>query len=237
MTLLTTVQGVAAVVGVTIPDHVFPMSSASRTAQEMIALANEMVQRITGDTREWTQLKLVNTFTGDGLTEAFTLPANFKRMLLAANLWRSSRPALPLRFIPNTDEWINRRMRGYVYPYGEWTIFGGQMHIMPLLGAGETATFVYLDKNAVNLASGGVGDNFMDDADSFRLDERLLKLGMIWQWKANKGSPYAEDMGTWSDAMVMAMGTDQPAPILVGRTPISAHVNAGYAFPYPVPTP
>ena len=35
------------------------------------------------------------------------------------------------------------------------------------------------------------------------IDERLLKLGMIWQWKANKGSPYAEDMGTYSDALVM----------------------------------
>ena len=31
---------------------------------------------------------------------------------------------------------------------------------------------------------------------------------MIWQWKANKGSPYAEDMGTYSDALVMIGGAD-----------------------------
>jgi hypothetical protein len=52
----------------------------------------------------------------------------------------------------------------------------------------------------------------------------LLKLGMIWQWKAQKGSPYAEDMGTYGDALTIAMGNDSPSPIIVGpptplRTP------------------
>jgi len=57
----------------------------------------------------------------------------------------------------------------------------------------------------------------MSDADTFVLDERLLKLGMIWQWMANKGAAYAEPMGTYSDAILMAMGKDQPAPIMYGR--------------------
>jgi hypothetical protein len=35
---------------------------------------------------------------------------------------------------------------------------------------------------------------------------------------ANKGSPYAEPMGTYSDALANAMGHDQPAPIIIGRT-------------------
>ena len=50
----------------------------------------------------------------------------------------------------------------------------------------------------------------MADGDSFVLDERLLKLGMIWQWKANKGSPYAEDMATYGDALVVHGGARQP---------------------------
>ena len=29
---------------------------------------------------------------------------------------------------------------------------------------------------------------------------------MIWQWKAQKGSPYAEDMGTYGDALAMRWG-------------------------------
>ena len=68
----------------------------------------------------------------------------------------------------------------------------------------------------------------------YRLDSRLLELGMIWQWKAHKGSPYAEDMGTWGDTLAMVSGADSPSPIIIGRQSISA--NARVAYPWPVPT-
>jgi hypothetical protein len=97
-----------------------------------------------------------------------------------------------------------------------------------------TATFAYLDRNCITLASGGRGDAFMADGDSFALDERILKLGMIWQWKAQKGSPYAEDMGTYGDALTSAMGRDSPAPIIIGRRSSSVAVRT--AYPWPVPT-
>jgi hypothetical protein len=123
--------------------------------------------------------------------------------------------------------------------YGEWTIYGGQMHIWPIMSASVSARFSYLDRNYIQLRddSGtltGLGEKFTRDVDTFRLDERLLKLGMIWRWKQLKGSPYAEDLGTYSNAMAMAMGTDSPAPILIGRTPISAHTR--YAYPWVAPT-
>ena len=141
----------------------------------------------------------------------------------------------PLRFIPAADEWMQRRLRGYTESLGEWTMMGGNMLIQPAVANGATVTFPYLDKNCVRLAAGGYGDSFIADGDSFRLDERLLKLGMIWQWKAQKGSPYAEDMGSYSDALANAMGHDAPAPILIDRRPMS-HSNRGVAYPWPVPT-
>jgi len=91
-----------------------------------------------------------------------------------------------------------------------------------------------MDKNCVALTGGGAGDAFMADGDTFLLDERLLKLGMIWQWKAQKGSPYAEDMGSYSDALANAMGRDQPAPIIIDRRPISHTMR--HSYPWPVPT-
>ena len=59
----------------------------------MLALATETAQTIAWDTREWTRLKKMQTFVGDGVldvdnsiigTEAFDLPADFRRMLLTA---------------------------------------------------------------------------------------------------------------------------------------------------------
>lgn len=235
MTLLSVTKDVCATVGVAIPQSVFSNITGNRTMQEMLSLANEMAQRIAYDTRDWTRLKKVQTFTGDGVQTAFNLPDNYKRMLLTANVWRSTSALQPMMFVPDTDEWLNRRAYGWTSPWGEWTMLGGQMQIAPVLGVGTTAYFAYLDKNCIALASGGFGDTFQADDGQFVLDERLLKLGMIWQWKANKGGAYAEDMGTFGDAMAKAQGADGPAPILVGRRSISASVRV--AYPYPVPTP
>ena len=41
-------------------------------------------------------------------------------------------------------------------------------------------------------------------------------------------------MGTYGDALTYAMGHDAPAPIIIGRRPISA--NARYAYPFEAPT-
>lgn len=234
MSLLKVVQDVCAVVGVTLPQSVLSSITANRTMQEMLSLANEMANRIAYDNRDWSALKLTNVFTGDGVKTSFPLPANYKRMLLTANVWRSTSALAPMTFISDTDEWLQRRALNYSYPFGEWTILSGQMLIWPAMGAGVTATFAYVDGNCINLASGGAGSAFGADTDSFRLDERVLKLGMIWQWKASHGSPYAEDMASFGVALDMAQGHDKPSPILIGRRPMSSGMRV--AYPWPVPT-
>jgi len=239
MSLLSVVKDVCAVVGVTIPTSVFASITGNRTMQEMLALANEMAQRIAYDTREFRQMKTQMTFTGDGVTTAYNLPANYLRMLLTGNVWRSTSALQPMQFIPEIDRWNQRRILNLSDAWGEWTLLGNQILFdAPMAAAvgstpAVTARFPYLDRNCVVLNAGGMGATFVNDADSFRLDERLLKLGMIWQWKANKGSPYAEDMGTYSDALQMALGADKPAPIIIDRVPSSATIPTSIAMVWP----
>jgi hypothetical protein len=235
MSLLSVVREVCANTGVLMPSSVFANINGNRTMQEMLAHANEIAQRITADTRNWTKLKTLATLTGDGVTTAFDLPENYLRMPFTANVWSSASTQSPLRFVPGEDDWVRRRANNDTSSYGEWTMMGGQMHIFPALAAGTTASFAYISKNSIALGGGGFSDTFMGNDDTFIISERLLRLGMIWQWKASKGSPYAEDMGTYSDALSNASGFDSPAPIIIGRTPIS--VNAQVAYPWPLPTP
>lgn len=234
MTLLTVVQDVCATVGVAVPTSVFSNISSNRTMTEMLALANEAAQRIAYDLRDWTKLRLQATYTGDGVKTSFPFPADFKRMLLTSNVWRSTNATFPMMFVPDLDQWMNRRALNICNSGGEWTITGGNILIQPVLGVGETAYHGYLHKNCITLAGGGVGDKFMADGDNFGLDERVHKLAMIWQWKAQKGSPYQEDLGTYGDAVSYAMGHDSPAPIIIGRIPIS--VAAQTSYPYPTPS-
>lgn len=244
MTLLTVVKDVCAATGVMVPSSVFSGINSNRTMQEMLALATEMAQRIAYDTRDWGRLKTNAVFTGDGVSSTFTMPANYQRMLLTSNVWRSTSQQQPMKFIPDTDQWLTRRVANATNSaWGEWTLMGDQMHIWPVLrgpvysvppadlvlvSPAETAYFAYLDKNCIALASGGYGSEFMADGDTFVLGDRLLKLGMIWQWKASKGSPYAEDMGSYSDALANAMGHDGPSPIIVGRAPVSGGLHGSY---------
>jgi len=232
MTILSVIKDVCTTVGVQQPQSVFSNIAGNRTMQEMVSLATEMAQRIAYDSRDWTKLKAVATFTGDGLATSFNLPANYKRMLLTSNVWRSTSTQTPMRFVPDTEEWLRRRASNATSnANGEWMLMGGKIHISPALAIGQTAYFAYLDKNCVALNSGGFGDEFLNDLDSFALDERVLKLGMVWQWKAQKGSAYAEDMGTYGDALTYAMGHDSPSPIIIGRKTIY-----GATDPWPVPT-
>jgi hypothetical protein len=229
MSLLTVVQEVCEVVGVERPTSVFAGISTNRTMQEMVALANEMAQRIADDTREWALMKAIGGFTGPG--DAFDPPIDFKRLLLTTQMWRSTQTMYPMLYISDSNEWLWRRLRNWADSRGEWTNFGGKIRMWPALAADQTVTYFYLSRNCVTLAAGGVGDAFQTDGDKFRLDERLLRLGMIWQWKANKGSPYAEDMGSWSDAMAIAFGTDKPAPIIIDKQDLSSSLMGPISGP------
>jgi hypothetical protein len=234
MSLLSVVRQVCPKVGVLLPTSVFSGIASNRTMQEMLACANEMAQRIATDYRDWTRLRKSATLVGDGVAAAFNLPADYARMQKDGDVWRSTSTQQPMRFIPDTDDWLQRRAANEADAWGEWTLYGGQIHIHPVMAVGTTARFTYLDKNCIALAAGGFSNEFMADNDSFVLDERVLRLGMIWEWKSSKGSPYAEDLSTFEDAIRTAMGYDSPAPILIDGQPTSAYAKV--AYPWQLPT-
>ena len=225
------------VIGVMQPTSIFSNINNNRTQQELLALANEMAQTIAYDNRDWNTLVDAATFAGNGSLTAFPLPTNYQRMLLTANVYRSTMPQVPMLMVTTQDEWTRRKMQNYWMAQGQWILRNGNIEIQPTLISGETATFTYLDNRCIKSAGGTRQTSFLTDTDLFVLPERLLKLGMIWRWKSNKGSPYAEDMGTYSDALANISGHDQPAPIYVDTAPLSSQVAANVAYPWQVPTP
>jgi hypothetical protein len=228
MSALSVIKEVCTVIGLTVPTGVF--ASTDREHVELQALANEMAQRIAFDGRDWTKLKTLGTLTGDGVSLGFNLPSDYKRMLKKAAIWPSASPYAPFTHYPDTDQWLGLTVQNYANLVGAWTIIGEQMQIKPAMAAATTAQFYYLTSNIVKDKDGVPKATFTADDDVFRLDERVLKLGMIWQWKCNKGRAYSEDMATFEDAMAVSAGADKGSNILTvgrGRT----RYDTDFAFP------
>jgi len=237
MTVQSVVKEVCAFVGVKPPaSSIFVLPTEDRTAWEMVQLANEMAQRIAYNTREWQLFRKLATLNGDGVTLAFDLPPDWQRMLKTSEIYSSAQPTLPLTFISDPDEWLVRELNGFNDPAGSWIIYGNQIHVRPAPPVGVQLKFWYLHKYCITLGTsvgGGPSDVFLSDTDVFRLPERILKLGMIWQWKAYKGGAYAEDIANYEDALSTLSGSDKPAPIIVGRQTVSAAMNRSYPYPTP----
>lgn len=214
MTILQVVQEAATVLGIDVPSLVY--GSTTREMVEMQSLANEIARRI-ADNYDWERLKIVNQYDGDGINEAFDLPDDYDRMLITASIW-SSEWTWNLNHILDSDQWLEMQVIPFTFIYGNWMIFGGQYHQLPIMPVGANVKFFYISNLIVQASDLSTKALFTADDDSFLLDERLLKLGIIWQWKASKGYPYAEDMANYEKQMQIAMQRDGGSkPIVSGR--------------------
>ena len=50
---------------------------------------------------------------------------------------------------------------------------------------------------------------FTADDDTFRLDERVLKLALIYRWKQGHQQDYAEEMSDYENALSERVGGDK----------------------------
>jgi hypothetical protein len=228
--ILTIIQEVCASpgIGVAVPAAVF--ASARREHVEMRTLAIEVAERIAFDTHDWVALKTLGTLTGDGTTMEWALPVDYRRMLKKGGLYAGG---CKLRQITDAEQWLATQSASVAVSLpGEWIIIGEEISVRPPIPTATEAQFWYVSSRYALDANGVQKTTFTADTDCFRLDARLLKLAMIWQWKESHGQPYAEDMANYETALALLAGGDRGSGILtsgVARTPGSA--TGSYPWP------
>jgi hypothetical protein len=231
--ILSIIKDVATVIGIDVPT-VF-MTSQEREHLELASLANEMAERI-GRAYDWQALAAIATYTGDGVTEDFDLPSDFDRMPVSAKVWSSSIQS-PLTAIPDRDTWLAYEVQNISLVFGAWTLFGGQIHIKTALAAGATAKHWYQSNKLVKAKDQNdvitYAALFAADADMFRLDDQLLKLGIIWQWKANKGLAYGEDLQNYEELKEKLIARDKGGRTMIIGT-VRTPSNVDMALPVTV---
>ena len=234
MTALSIVQGASRKIGVARPDQMF--GGITDTQYELQEYLNDAVAMVAFDCgHDWTALKALATITGDG-SLSFDLPADYRRMLKKATLWPSATPYWPYTHCADTDEWLAMLSQAFPPLTGAWTLIGGQIHIRvggstSPLGTGDTAQFYYLCSKYAKNAAGVAKAEFTADDDAYRLDERLLKLAMIYKWKQGHLQDYAEELSDYENALSERIGGDKGSNMFsVGGRRVTAF-DASIAYP------
>lgn len=231
MTILSVVQNVSLAVGIDRPDTF--VSSEDREMQEMRRVANQVALRIRDAEYDWQALQKVQTLTGDGLTADWDLPADYARMMTKAGLW-SSRWGWSLEQVTSIDGWLEMLSTGFIPVTGQWSLYGDQIHVLPLMTATETVGFAYISNLIVKSSSGVLQSTFLADDDRFRLDENALELGMIWAWRSSKGQASDDDETNFNRALYTAMNNDKGSKPIVSGNARRANSWAKTAFPFRV---
>lgn len=187
-------------------------STTDQFAAELADLATETARGIS-DEHDWQALTKKTALTGTGSATSFTLPVDFDRMLKKGDVrspnWQTAR----FTQARDLDQWSAFEASAIAGTPGQWIILGGEMKILPPMGLAEQAQFYYISRN---ITKGGKPE-FDADGDEFVLDERLITLGVIWRWRAQKRFEYAEDMQNFEIALGQAIAKDRSQrPIVIG---------------------
>jgi hypothetical protein len=227
MTVLSVIQSACTSgIALTRPTSVF--GSSIREMLELAGLVQETAEMI-ASAHEWEKLNRIATITGDGTEEDFDLPTDYDRMPEKSQLWTSSLET-PLTPVSDRDEWLGLDVQSFDFVVNAWIKYGGQIHIKPAPASAEEIKYWYQSNLIVAPNSGANKAEFDTDTDTFRIDERLLKLGLIWKWREMKGLPYAENMADYERALAKRIHEDKGSRIIrIGRPSLPR--DAIYAYP------
>lgn len=228
MTILSIVQKATLSLDMEQPTVLF--SSTERTWVEMANIVNICAAQIL-EAYDWQRLIKTATVTGDGVETAFPLPADYDRMVRDANLWSPGLTWYPSQQMQDFNQWLELQSYAIETWQQRWMIFGGNLNVMPPVADTETLRFGYISNNIVN---GPVTSQFTTDTDNFILDDELLRLSIVWNWKKIKGYDFQVELAEYGERLNSLQFSDVGARqrIISGRGAYrSGRFPTGQSFP------
>lgn len=227
MTILSLCRDAAVKLNRAQPTSLF--SSTDSFAAELLLAAKDAAESLVKEEHDWRALTQLQTCTGDASTTVFPLPTGFERMIKNAAVHSLRFKNATFRWAKDLDEWLFIKDNLLVGSPGNVVLLNGSMQIFPSMPVSDTGRFYYIS-NLYALSAGGASQaTFQADTDTFALDERLLRLGIIWRWRADKRLEYAEDLKNYEIAKDAAIGGDRGSQaVVVGRQRVSHSSQIAY---------
>jgi hypothetical protein len=197
------------------------------SSQEQVMIEmRDLVQDVAVDiakSAEWRKLTKIGTLTGPA---PFLLPADYDRMLVGQGMQDQTNWFWGYYPFATVSEYMLAINSQIALPRpGGWIILGGEFKFYP--APSGVATYPYISKYIVN---NGTHETFNADTDTFVLSERLLTLGLIWRYRAQKGLDYTEDMATYGLALAQEQNNDKGGRVTRFGNPMAYFPGARIAY-------
>jgi hypothetical protein len=216
MSLLSIIQRVAR--GTSIPVPTVVIGNTDRQIIQLLEMAQEEGEDLASRTR-WSRMTLENTFTqvaaaDQGLLNSAVVAAGDFDYVLNDTMWNRD-TSLPILGSLNAVDWQTLQAFPVTGPYQQYKIEGGHLYFDPV-GANATDTIAFHYKSTSWCeSSGGTGQAlWAADNDVGRLDETIMRLGIRWRWRKEKGLEYAQDFDVYENRILDSIGRDGGAPRL-----------------------
>jgi len=206
-------------------------SSTETFEMEIVDLATE-VGRDIADSHDWQTLGRIASFVGDGVTDVYPAPTDYRRMPLHADVINAS--GMGYGRITDVNEFLAMRSSGVgggIGMPGGWTLYGGMFQFYPVIPDGAVAEFPYISGNFAADEFDVPKNAFTADTDVFLLVGKLLRLGIIWRWRQNKRLDHGEDEANFTKAFNEISGRDKGSRIFA-TGPMRMPGNVSVAYPW-----
>lgn len=193
MSLLTIIQQHCQINALNVPTTI--IGNRDTTVQQLLGLLNELVESMV-DESNFQAFTLEGTFTLQPQEDQGSIST------IAPNGWlwfhnetfedRTLRRPL---YGPVSDvEWQRLKAMPNPGPWYKYRIRRDRLLINPVPTApGSLIAFEYASSYGVKAADGTLKPLFTLDTDTFVLQEKIVKKGLMYRWKRQKGLPYQAD--------------------------------------------
>lgn len=170
---------------------------------------------------EWRQLHATFEITGDGVSEDFDLPDNFRAIVTGGDL-REQGQRYALQFVPSRTEWLGL----YDFPSwrGRWTLYGDAVRMNPVPANGTVYELAYITN-----AYWSSGEEFPEDDDDECVLPTVVCLAAVsLTWREFQGMNTAAAEQRYERALAKALRDDSGGPVLIRAA--SGDWEADYDF-------
>lgn len=212
MSLLGIVQAVSKRVGLTAPTSA--ISNTNPTVVQMLALVEEVVNDI-AQLHDWQKLvKEANFASVAAISQGAlsTLAPGFK-LILNDTIWDRT-ANLPILGPLSPSVWQFRKAMQGASSFHNYRIQGNELLIYPTMTAAHDMYFEF-KTNYDWISAAGVEQNAaLLDTDIPQVDNELVKLGLQWRWKGEKGLDNLEDRERFQIYLEKAVARDGGKAVL-----------------------